>query len=330
MKEVSIIIPSITWEPFTEGCVNTCALLFPNSTIILVLDSQVAIETKVNNLIVLYGQTGTISKKRNMAVDIAKTEFIAFIDSDAFPHHGWLSNALQTLRTDKSVGFVGGPNISPPAQEAERNLVGMAVQSWLVAGKWNFYKSTLSSPRYCDNLPSCNLVLRKHLYDQLKGMKEELEVGEDTDFCARIIASGYKVYFNPSVIVYHYDRKIKPYFRQRMVRGAGVFLHVFGNSAQKKSLYTYLMLQPFFAVLLLVSFPIGCFWQPWLYLMVIIGAIYAFLILIEAKRYSTQIKYLPQVYLLILAGNILPGVGLLLKMIGAFPSLHSFYRNDTK
>jgi cellulose synthase/poly-beta-1,6-N-acetylglucosamine synthase-like glycosyltransferase len=263
-------------------------------------------------------------------VKAAKTEFIAFIDSDAYPHKDWLSSALEILRTDKTVGMVGGPNISPPTEEQERTWVGMAIKSWMVAGKWNFYKSEDSSPRYCDNLPSCNLILRKALYEQLHGMKEELEVGEDTDFCARMIDSGYHVYFNPKVIVYHYDRKIPAYLRQRMVRGAGVFMHVFGNSAQKKNLYTYMMLQPVLALLFCLSFPIGFWWQAWFYIMAAIGIPYLLLILFEAYKCSTKLKFMPIVSVLILAGNILPGLGFILKAFGLLPSLGSFYRNDQR
>ena len=130
MKEVSIIIPTVKWEPFTEQCVTACANLFPESKIILVLDDETLLNVSIQNLTVLYVQRGTISGKRNTAVRKSTTEFVAFIDSDAFPHNDWLSSALETLKADKHVGMVGGPNISPLAQEEERNLVGMATKSW--------------------------------------------------------------------------------------------------------------------------------------------------------------------------------------------------------
>jgi cellulose synthase/poly-beta-1,6-N-acetylglucosamine synthase-like glycosyltransferase len=328
MKEVSIIIPAVKWEPFTEKCITICVNLYPESEIILVLDDIIPIKTCFDNLTVLYGETGMISKKRNAGVRVAKSEFVAFIDSDAFPHTDWLNSAVETLLKDKTIGMVGGPNISPHTQKQERNLVGMAAKSWLVAGKWNFYKSEKSSARYCDNLPSCNLVLRKKLFEKLNGMNEEMEVGEDTDFCARMIASGSLVYFNPAAIVYHYDRKISDYMRQRMVRGAGVFMHIFGNSAQKRNLYTYLLLQPLFTLLFWFSFSLGILWQPWFYVLAITTAIYVSLIFFEAVKHSSKPKFIPPVALLIFAGNILPGVGFILKAFHLLPSLHSFYRND--
>lgn len=330
MKEVSIIIPAVKWESFTEQCVTTCVALFPQSEIVLVLDKESVVNIPIQNLTVLYGERGTISRKRNVAVKMAQTEFVAFIDSDAYPHKDWLSSALETLQKNTRVGMVGGPNISPITQEQERNLVGMATKSWLVAGKWNFYKSEKSTARFCDNLPSCNLVLRKSLFEELNGMNEALEVGEDTDFCARMIAWGYGVYFNPQVVVYHYDRKIAAYFRQRIIRGAGVYELIAGSSAQKKNLYTYLLLQPVFTLLFWLSFPLGFWWQPWFYVMTIAGGMYLMVIIIEAFKHSTSLKYLPVVSALILAGNILPGLGFILKAFRILPSIHSFYRNDKR
>jgi len=330
MKEVTIITPAVKWETFTEQCVATCTTLFPQSKIILVLDDETPLNISIQNLTVLYGERGTISRKRNIAVKMAQTEFVAFIDSDAFPHKDWLSSALETLKNDERVGMLGGPNISPLTQTHERNLVGMATKSWLVAGKWNFYKSEKSTARFGDNLPSCNLLLRKKMFEELNGMNEALEVGEDTDFCARMIASGYGVYFNPKAIVYHYDREIAAYFRQRLVRGAGVYELLSGSSAQKKNLYTYLMLQPVFTLLFWLSFPLGFWWHPWFYLMIIVGGMYLLLIIMEAFKHSTRMRYLPMVSALILAGNILPGVGFFLKAFRLLPTLNSFYRNDKR
>lgn len=327
MKDVSIIIPSVTFEPFTQQCVSVCATLYPECEIILVLDDTTPVVTTFSNLTVLYGQTGVISKKRNTGVRAAGTEFIAFIDSDAYPHAKWLSSALETLKTDKSAGMVGGPNISPVPQHHSRNLVGMATKSWLVAGKWNFYKSENSAARYCDNLPSCNLVLRKSLYTELNGMNEELEVGEDTDFCARMIDAGYKVFFNPQSIVYHYDRQIGPYLRQRMVRGAGVYILLFGSTAQKKNLYTYILLQPVLTLLFWLTFPLGILWQPWFYIVGGAAFLYALLILTEAMKHSPKPKHIPAVAALIFAGNTFPGIGFILKMFRVLPSLSSFYSN---
>jgi len=327
MGEVTVIIPSIRWEAFTQRCVETCSKLYPGVGLILVLDDVGGVPEGMPFL-VLEQLGGTISSKRNHGVALARSEFIAFIDSDAFPHRDWLPATIAALRQRPDAAIVGGPNISPPEQEEGRALVGMATRSWLVAGRWNFYKSAHSAARYCDNLPACNMVMRKVDYMALGGMDATLELGEDTDLCARVIASGRKVYFEPKAIVYHYDRNITDYLRQRMVRGAGLYMLLAGGSAQRRNPYTYLMLQPVVTLLLVASFPLALFWGGWAVLLLLGASAYMGLVLIEASRHADRFLQIPALSVLIVVGNLLPGVGFLAKATGLLPSLHSFYRND--
>jgi cellulose synthase/poly-beta-1,6-N-acetylglucosamine synthase-like glycosyltransferase len=327
MHEITIIIPSIRWDSLTQQCVSTCLSLFPQSKVILLLDdAHGASESSANLQVIL--QSGTIAAKRNAGVEMATTEFIAFIDSDAYPEKDWLPKALAALRERPDAAVVGGPNISPPGQEESRRLVGLATKSWLVAGRWNFYKSERSAARYCDNLPACNMVLRRADILETGGMDPALELGEDTDLCARFIASDRTVYFEPKAIVYHYDRRIGDYLRQRIVRGAGLYMLISGGSAQRRSPYTYLMLQPVLTLILVATFPLALAFSPWGIVFSAFTLIYLSLILMEAIRWFDRPSTLPKVALLILTGNLLPGAGFILKAIGLMPPLQRIYRND--
>jgi cellulose synthase/poly-beta-1,6-N-acetylglucosamine synthase-like glycosyltransferase len=327
MGEVTVIIPSIRWEVFTQRCVDTCSKLYPSVELVLVLDDVDVVPGGLPFLVVEQ-LGGTISSKRNRGVALARSEFIAFIDSDAFPHRDWLPATIEALRERPDASIVGGPNISPPEQDEGRTLVGMATRSWLVAGRWSFYKSAQSAPRYCDNLPACNMVMRKADYMAIGGMEASLELGEDTDLCARVIASGRKVYFEPKAIVYHYDRNITDYLRQRMVRGAGLYMLLAGGSAQRRNPYTYLMLQPVLTLLLVASFPLALFWDGWAMLLLLGASSYMGLVLFEAARHADRFLQIPALSVLIIVGNLLPGVGFIAKATGLLPSLNSFYRND--
>lgn len=329
MHEVTVIIPAIRWDSLTQQCVSTCLSLFPQSKVILLLDDAHGASASSANLRVIEHR-GTIAAKRNEGVDRTTTTFIAFIDSDAYPHTDWLREAISVLYQDESVGIVGGPNVSPPNQESERNLVGMATRSWLVSGKWNFYKDIRSSPRYCDNLPSCNMVMRKSLYEALGGMNEQLELGEDTDLCARVIASGRKIFFTPKAIVYHFDRKVMSYFKQRIIRGAGLFVLISGGSAQRRRPYTYLMLQPVLTLVLVATLPFVLVFSPLDIVLLLLALAYGGLIIMEAMRWSDRPSNVPRLALLVLAGNLLPGVGFMMKAVRLMPPLQRFYRNDNE
>jgi cellulose synthase/poly-beta-1,6-N-acetylglucosamine synthase-like glycosyltransferase len=330
MNNVSIIIPAIQWESFTEQCVQTCNHLYPNSAIIVVLNSLSGVPVELPETVKVLKAPTSIAGKRNIAAGIAKGEYIAFIDSDAYPHPDWLPEAIQSFSSDSAIAIVGGPNVSPPDQIPKRHMVGVVSRSWLVAGKWHFYKSLKSAARFCDNLPSCNMVMRRVDYLALGGMREELEVGEDTDLCARVLADSKKIYFNPKAVVFHFDRMPLDFLSQRLVRGAGIFIHLFGKSAQKNQLYTYLLLQPVFVWLLLFSIPLGWLWDPWFTIVGVILLTYLMIIGIEAMRMSDRLAHFPFIFSLVLCGNLLPGLGFMLRAFRLLPPLSDIYRNDRK
>jgi cellulose synthase/poly-beta-1,6-N-acetylglucosamine synthase-like glycosyltransferase len=47
-----------------------------------------------------------------LAVKSAKTKYLAFIDSDAYPSEGWIENSLKFLK-NKQIGIIAGPHIDP-------------------------------------------------------------------------------------------------------------------------------------------------------------------------------------------------------------------------
>ncbi len=189
MKDVAIIIPSFRWETFTRRCVETCSSMYPDAQIILILNENIPADVEMaENIDVHYFQENNIAKRRNFGASKTSRNYLAFIDSDAYPCNNWLEEAIKTFSRDDRIGAAGGPNISPPDEVQERLWVGMAQKSWLLIGFWIFYKSTTSAARYADNLPSCNLVVKRDVYIEMGGMNELLETGEDTDFCAKLFS----------------------------------------------------------------------------------------------------------------------------------------------
>jgi hypothetical protein len=90
------------------------------------------------------------------------------------------------------------------------------------------------------------------------------------------------------------------------------------------------MLQPVAILFFWLSFPIGFWWHPWFYIIATAAGLYLLMTLIESLKLSTRLIYFPMVGALIQAGNILPGLGFVLKALRILPSLQSFYRNDQR
>lgn len=331
MNNVAIIIPAVRIEKFALQCIETSAAMYPDTQIILILNEEVPVGAKIpENVEVHYFQENNIAQRRNFAISKTSRTYIALIDSDAYPAKNWLEEAISAFDLDDSIAATGGPNISPPNETRERLLVGVAQTSWLVMGFWLFYKSASSAARYADSLPACNLIVKREVFLALGGMNEGLETGEDTDFCSKLIKNGYKVRFTPKAVVYHYDRTVSGFVKQRLVRGTAVYHHLFGKSELRGAGIKYLLLMQPVAVLaiLAIFLTFGMVYRGVLMVSGEIIIIFAALILFEGVRCSKTAGDFIPVTALICLGNLLVGIGFLMQLFNITPQLTGFYRND--
>lgn len=232
-KDITIVIPTISFTDYLSQCISEIKKISKNIKIIIIADKNINKKriTKYRSThFIVTKKKYTISKKRNIGVRYAKTKYIGFIDSDAYPNKNWIKTAIKILKNKKKTYLVGGPNISPPNQSIGKKIISEVQKSFLISGKWSFQK-ILSRSRYTENLYSCNMVIKKKNYLKVGGMNEELIAGEDYDFCEKIRSLGKKIYFNSKTIVYHHDRSVKNFLFQKIIRGYTIV-----DQIKKKSL----------------------------------------------------------------------------------------------
>jgi GT2 family glycosyltransferase len=153
------------------------------------------------------------AEKRDLGVKKSKGEIIAFIDDDAYPEKDWLKNSLKFFQ-NPDVAAVGGPNLTPKESNFFQKVSGEVLASYLVSGPVNFrYKP--GKEHECDDLPSCNFLVRKSMFNKIKGFDTSFWPGEDTKLCLDIINQGKKIIYTPKLLVYHHRRdNLKGYINQ--------------------------------------------------------------------------------------------------------------------
>ena len=154
------------------------------------------------------------SRKRDMAVNYANGEILAFIDDDAYPRRDWLKNAIGNF-SDPEVAAVGGPAITPDNDTLRQKASGLVYSSKLVSGQYA-YRYSPKRKKEVDDYPSCNFLIRKSVMQELGGFKTNFWPGEDTKLCLDITQRlGKKIIYDPTVIVYHHRRNLfLPHLRQ--------------------------------------------------------------------------------------------------------------------
>ena len=144
----------------------------------------------------------------NSGLEVSKGDIIAFIDDDAVPHNDWLARIEAHFLADDSVGGLGGRDIMYEGNqlvEGEKEIVGKIQWFGRMIGNHHI---GIGKPREVDILKGVNMSFRRAAIANFKfdermlgrGAQVHFEVG----FCALVKKAGWKLIYDPEVLVDHY------------------------------------------------------------------------------------------------------------------------------
>lgn len=217
---VSIIVAVKGDNPYLRECIQACLKLdYPDFEILVLPDKELILDYPKTRVI----PTGEITPpiKRDMALEPARGEILAFLDDDAYPVKDWLTKALVYF-SDPQVAAVGGPAVTPESDDLWQEASGLVYSSWAMAGEHR-YRYIPGEKREVDDYPSCNFLVRKSAMRRIGGFATRFWPGEDTFFCLKIVRDlKEKIVYSPEVLVYHHRRRL---FRGHLKQIANYGLH---------------------------------------------------------------------------------------------------------
>jgi glycosyltransferase involved in cell wall biosynthesis len=198
-----------------ECLTHVCGLHYPELEVIVVddgsTDETAAIAAAHPGVQVVTTPPVGLAQARNLGIQAAHGEIVAYLDSDAFPPAEW--PYFLALGFDRSViGGVGGPNLppsdDPPVAQAVARAPGGPVH-------------VLLSDDRAEHIPGCNMAFWRDLIVELDGFDPVFTAaGDDVDFCWRVLDAGWSIGFHPAAFVWHRRRTtVGAYLRQQ--RGYG-------------------------------------------------------------------------------------------------------------
>ncbi|WP_338834793.1 hypothetical protein MHLNE_11030 [Moorella humiferrea] len=179
-----------------------------------------------------------LSDTRNVGIEKATGDIIAFIDDDAVADKRWLE-ALVSNYADHDTVAVGGKLV--PLWEKGRPWWFPEELDWIVGCTYKGHPQEKSEVR---NLIGCNMSFRKEVFASVGYFKSNIGRldkiplgGEETEFCIRIRAffPEKKILFDPEAIVYHKVEKYREKFSYILKRsyGGGVSIGLIRKMAEK-------------------------------------------------------------------------------------------------
>ncbi|WP_373231281.1 glycosyltransferase [Cohnella sp.] len=177
----------------------------PDNTAEVVSQAIEQLKNTVNIRYVFEPRQG-LSVARNTGIDVSNGSIIAFLDDDAIPAIGWLSNIREAFDKYPEAAAIGG-SIKPDFE--------ISRPEWLVKGLELPYgiidlgKQVRQYPRRLHPF-GCNCAIRRKILNELRfpewlGRKgQSLLSGEETWLFGQIRKRGQKLYYIPDMKISHF------------------------------------------------------------------------------------------------------------------------------
>lgn len=176
------------------------------------------------------------AQRRDLAINEAQGEVLAFIDDDAYPSPDWLNSALPYFE-DPTVSAVGGPGVTPPEDSFPQQVSGWCSASPFGGGPAVSFRFLPGRKMEVQDFPSMNLIVRKSDFSMVGGFDSNYWPGEDTKLCLDLTTKiGKKIIYDPNVLVFHHRRPIlKKHLKQNGRYGfhRGYFARILPQTSRK-------------------------------------------------------------------------------------------------
>ena len=211
---VSILLILYNQASFTLRCLQSIASTVPGDAEVIILDNGSTDETgqllaRVSGARVIRSEDNLYYLRGvNLGAGFASGRCLLLLNNDTELGHDSVARALDLLDSDSGIGALGGRLIRPNGRLQEAgNIV------WQDGGCFSYGADQPPEIGSCmfqrdvDYVSGAFLMTRRELFERLGRFDEALAPAyyEETDYCLRLWQAGYRVVFDPRILVHHYE-----------------------------------------------------------------------------------------------------------------------------
>ncbi|NIM15261.1 MAG: glycosyltransferase [Candidatus Aminicenantes bacterium] len=179
-------------------------------------------ESRETNIRYVFEENLGLSYARNTGWQNSKGKYVAYLDDDAAASSGWLSGIVKYFEKAGEEIAVAGGKVEPIYEVPPPKWLTSRLKSTLAVIDWSESPLVLSKGQW---LAGVNMAYRKKVLEKFSGFQTELGLkGRNLMSMSeifmedRLAANGYKVYYDPKILVKHYiprSRLTKKWFIRR-------------------------------------------------------------------------------------------------------------------
>jgi O-antigen biosynthesis protein len=214
-SRASVVVCAHQAQDTIEECLHSVTGLdYPNYEVLVVddgsTDATAQIARRFPVRLLCRDHLG-LAGARNVGLEQAKGEYVAYIDADAQADPDWLTYLALALEVPGTAG-AGGPNPVPPDDPPVAQCVSRAPGGPI---------HVLLDDERAEHVPGCNMAFWRERLLEIGGFDPLYRAaGDDVDVCWKLLDRGYNIRFHPSALVWHRRRdSVRAFWRQQIGYG---------------------------------------------------------------------------------------------------------------
>ncbi len=206
-----------------------------------ILDSIKEIDFPKKDYEIIIEKGSNASENRNNGFKKSKGQIIVFLDDDGIINEDLLENADKFFKEYPEIDIVGGPQLTPKNEKGFAKISGYALSSkfggWSTSNRYEKKKLNLDvDDTY---LTSAIMFCKRKIMEKIR-FDTSLWPGEDPKFIMDAKKEGFKIAYNPDLIIYHR--------RRPTIKGLAKQIFGYGKVGPSKESFKEIIKRPFFLV----------------------------------------------------------------------------------
>jgi len=150
----------------------------------------------------------SIANNQGAELSTKDTKYYCFLNNDMVVTDNWLKELVRCIERHPKAVIVGGKLIHPCAGSVQHagveDLNGHRPNHKYFGMDQN--SPVVNKEKQYPAVTGACMLIKKDFYDSVGGFDEDYWCGwEDIDLCKKALALGFEVWYNPKVVIYHYE-----------------------------------------------------------------------------------------------------------------------------